>query len=180
MHGFALNVCGDLSRFNEITPCGIAGVEMTSLERESGRAVTVKELAAKVGAIFAKRLDELLPAMQANPLAGRRQTGYKLEKILQQLLPLEREDRFRMELHAVDRKFAVTQAHDFLFRGLGGDFEIVGKCLAADDEGMISGRLERIRQPRENPVAVVKDRRCFAVHEAARADDLAAKNVPMH
>src|SRR5207302_1476383 len=35
MHGFALNVCGDLSPFSEITPCGIAGVEMTSIERES-------------------------------------------------------------------------------------------------------------------------------------------------
>ena len=34
MHGFALNVCGDLSAFQQITPCGIAGVEMTNIERE--------------------------------------------------------------------------------------------------------------------------------------------------
>lgn len=50
MHGFALNVCGDLAPFAQITPCGIAGVEMTSLERESGQAVTVEEVAGRVAA----------------------------------------------------------------------------------------------------------------------------------
>ena len=46
MHGFALNVGGDLSPYEAITPCGIAGVEMTSLERESGRALEVEAVAA--------------------------------------------------------------------------------------------------------------------------------------
>jgi lipoyl(octanoyl) transferase len=35
-HGFALNVGSDLSGFAAITPCGIAGVEMTSVEAEGG------------------------------------------------------------------------------------------------------------------------------------------------
>jgi lipoyl(octanoyl) transferase len=35
-HGFALNVAADLSAFATITPCGIAGVEMTSVAREGG------------------------------------------------------------------------------------------------------------------------------------------------
>jgi lipoate-protein ligase B len=35
-HGFALNVAEDLSGFAAITPCGIAGVEMTSVAREGG------------------------------------------------------------------------------------------------------------------------------------------------
>lgn len=35
-HGFALNVSRDLSGFAAITPCGIAGVEMTSVAREGG------------------------------------------------------------------------------------------------------------------------------------------------
>lgn len=50
MHGFALNVCGPLKGFAHITPCGIAGVEMTSLEREGAAGVTVEavaEMAAK-------------------------------------------------------------------------------------------------------------------------------------
>ena len=55
MHGFALNVCGDLTPFHEITPCGIAGVEMTSLERESGQPADVRSVADRVAAVFARR-----------------------------------------------------------------------------------------------------------------------------
>ena len=35
-HGFALNVSTDLSQFGRIVPCGIKGVEMTSVARETG------------------------------------------------------------------------------------------------------------------------------------------------
>ena len=48
MHGFALNVCGPLEGFAHITPCGIAGVEMTSLEREGAAGVTVEGVGGKV------------------------------------------------------------------------------------------------------------------------------------
>lgn len=60
MHGFALNVCGDLAPFAHITPCGIAGVEITSIERETQKCITVKDVAEKAGAIFAGRFDALL------------------------------------------------------------------------------------------------------------------------
>jgi lipoyl(octanoyl) transferase len=53
MHGFALNVCGDLGPFEEITPCGIAGVAMTSLAAETGRPVTVQDAAGEVSRVFA-------------------------------------------------------------------------------------------------------------------------------
>ncbi|MEA3208674.1 MAG: lipoyl(octanoyl) transferase [Chthoniobacter sp.] len=52
LHGFALNVCGDLTPFQQITPCGIAGVEMTSLARERDRALSVEEVAAYVAEKF--------------------------------------------------------------------------------------------------------------------------------
>lgn len=45
MHGFALNICGELDGFGHITPCGISGVEMTSLERESAKGITVESAA---------------------------------------------------------------------------------------------------------------------------------------
>lgn len=45
MHGFALNVCGDLSPFAHIVPCGISNVTMTSIEKETGKSVSVLEAA---------------------------------------------------------------------------------------------------------------------------------------
>ncbi len=53
MHGFALNVGGDLSPFDAITPCGIAGVTMTSIERETGAFCHVEEVATRAAALFA-------------------------------------------------------------------------------------------------------------------------------
>jgi lipoyl(octanoyl) transferase len=65
MHGFALNICGDLAPFYEITPCGIAGVEMTSLERETGASMTVETFSRNFGETFQARLDSELPLRPA-------------------------------------------------------------------------------------------------------------------
>ena len=46
MHGFALNVCGDLSPFHRIIPCGINNVVMTSIEKETGNSFSVVEVAS--------------------------------------------------------------------------------------------------------------------------------------
>ena len=59
MHGFALNVCGDLSPFSQIVPCGIANVAMTSIEKETGHAYTPAELASRVEQIVLKRIPAL-------------------------------------------------------------------------------------------------------------------------
>ena len=65
MHGFALNVSGDLSAFTHIVPCGIIDVTMTSIEKESGNAWTVEQVATRAGELFARRLSELNPAAPA-------------------------------------------------------------------------------------------------------------------
>lgn len=59
MHGFALNVCGDLSPFDQIVPCGIANVTMTSIEKETGRDYSVVEVASRVEKIALRRIGEL-------------------------------------------------------------------------------------------------------------------------
>lgn len=48
MHGFALNVCGDLSPFDHIVPCGINNVAITSMEKETKKSFTVAEIARVV------------------------------------------------------------------------------------------------------------------------------------
>lgn len=47
-HGFALNVCNDLEPFGLITPCGLPGVEMTSVAREIGGDVSMHAACAAV------------------------------------------------------------------------------------------------------------------------------------
>lgn len=44
MHGFALNVNTDLNYFEDIVPCGIAGKQVTSLEKELGRRLDFDEV----------------------------------------------------------------------------------------------------------------------------------------
>jgi len=48
MHGFALNVCGDLSPFDHIVPCGINNVAITSMEKETKKSFTVASVARSV------------------------------------------------------------------------------------------------------------------------------------
>ena len=52
-HGFALNVSTDLSYFDVMVPCGIAGVEMTSVSRELGRLIDLSTVSGHVIDAFA-------------------------------------------------------------------------------------------------------------------------------
>ena len=61
MHGFALNVCGDLTPFNHIVPCGIANVTMTSIEKESATKQSVLDIASRVERIARPRITNLRP-----------------------------------------------------------------------------------------------------------------------
>ncbi len=59
MHGFALNVCGDLTPFDQIVPCGITNVTMTSIEKETKSSVTVEEVAKDLTEVVKTRFCDL-------------------------------------------------------------------------------------------------------------------------
>jgi lipoyl(octanoyl) transferase len=65
MHGFALNVCGDLSPFNYIIPCGINDVAMTSMEKETGKAFSVMDVATTCVKLASDRIIRLRIAQEA-------------------------------------------------------------------------------------------------------------------
>jgi len=44
MHGFAFNVNANLKYFDYINPCGYKNIEMTSIEKELGKKVQIKEV----------------------------------------------------------------------------------------------------------------------------------------
>ncbi|NUQ19618.1 MAG: lipoyl(octanoyl) transferase LipB [Gemmatimonadaceae bacterium] len=71
-HGFALNVTTELSYFDLIVPCGIAGVDMTSMSRELGEPVAMhdaEDAAARAfGSVFALEPRETpLAALEIEP-----------------------------------------------------------------------------------------------------------------
>jgi len=68
MHGFALNVCGDLSPFNYIIPCGINNVSMTSMEKETGKAFSVVDVARIFEKLALDRIIRLRIAQEAQPV----------------------------------------------------------------------------------------------------------------
>ena len=70
MHGFALNVCGDLSPFAHIVPCGISNVTMTSIEKEAGKSISIIDVAGEFenvvrGKISGLRCDQVPSAVGA-------------------------------------------------------------------------------------------------------------------
>jgi len=71
MHGFGLNVSADLDGYSAITPCGIAGIEMTSVDRESGTIHPVESVAA----LMERRLERALAESLAAPFSSARENS---------------------------------------------------------------------------------------------------------
>jgi lipoyl(octanoyl) transferase len=70
MHGFALNVCGDLSPFNHIVPCGINDVAMTSMENETGTAFSVAGVARALEKLVSDRIADLRVVQEAQTITA--------------------------------------------------------------------------------------------------------------
>ena len=69
MHGFALNVCGDLSPFTRIVPCGISNVTMTSIEKETGKPIAVVDAAREFEKFIRDKINDLRCDQQAHALS---------------------------------------------------------------------------------------------------------------
>jgi lipoyl(octanoyl) transferase len=48
MHGFSLNVNPDLTAYDQIVACGIQDAQVTSLQKELGREITIEEISGVV------------------------------------------------------------------------------------------------------------------------------------
>ncbi len=68
-HGFALNVAPDLQHFGLIVPCGLTGVQVTSIEHELGRRVRLSAVGAMVAMHFAEVFDVCLQRASPQQLA---------------------------------------------------------------------------------------------------------------
>lgn len=68
-HGVALNIGPDLSLFDTIIPCGLHGVQMTSLSLECGRPVAVNEVIDAYESILQRTLAPA-PLAEGEPSPG--------------------------------------------------------------------------------------------------------------
>ena len=59
MHGFALNVNPDLSFFDRIIPCGIADAQVTSMEKELNRSISLEQVQEVVEARMKQSLTQV-------------------------------------------------------------------------------------------------------------------------
>src|SRR4051812_38891650 len=74
------------------------------------------------------------------------------KEVLQQALPVRREHRLGMELHAVGRQLAMAHGHEHAVAAGGLDQHLRERGI--DDERVVAPDDERIRQPGEQPGAV--------------------------
>jgi len=63
-HGFALNANLDLTPFGWINPCGLQGIHMTSLSRETGNAVNASDVRGAVKLHFSQLMNTELHSAQ--------------------------------------------------------------------------------------------------------------------
>ena len=70
MHGFALNVCGDLAPFANIVPCGISKLTITSIERENGKSLSLADVAREFENLVREKIHDLRCDQEARAISA--------------------------------------------------------------------------------------------------------------
>src|SRR5687767_13430118 len=98
-----------------------------------------------------------------------------LQEVGQHQLAVFGQDRFGVELDALDRQFFVTQAHYQAVGRFGRDLKGIGKRVAFYHKRVIAAGVEIAVDPRKKRSAVVFDDDRLAVDGRGPADDTAAE-----
>jgi lipoic acid synthetase len=84
-HGMAINIQNDLSIFDYIEPCGLDGVEMTSVLKETAQRHSMNEVKKRLSRLLARHFSHTVRPSQAN-----RRSGLNLPPWLRRPLPATR------------------------------------------------------------------------------------------
>ena len=75
-----------------------------------------------------------------------------------------------MELHALDRKHAVAEAHDEAVRGVGCDLQTLRQGLPLQDQAVITAYGHGLREPREEAAPVMVNSGLVTMHRFGAHD----------
>ncbi|MFZ7128645.1 MAG: lipoyl(octanoyl) transferase LipB [Desulfobacterales bacterium] len=70
-HGIALNVNNDLTPFSWVNPCGLRGVSMTSIRKETGAPADMESVRKTLKSVFSKVFNTRLSPMSITELEAR-------------------------------------------------------------------------------------------------------------
>src|SRR5262245_52399338 len=91
-----------------------------------------------------------------------------IEKVLQQLFAVFRENRFGVKLNALDRELLVPDRHDHSVTRLRADRQFSRQGFGIDHQGMVAHGGKRVFDVLENRQRIVTYLRAFAVHDRRR------------
>src|SRR3954468_6295790 len=83
--------------------------------------------------------------------------GLFFKKICQKFFPLLGQKALRMILDPLQRPSFVTDAHNFVVVGPGGDFIFTWQGAVLDDQAVVTRGGEGVRHPAVNRFAIVMD-----------------------
>jgi lipoate-protein ligase B len=55
-HGMAINIQNDLSIFDFMVPCGLDGVQMTSVQKETGKTHNMEQIKMQLGRLLVRHV----------------------------------------------------------------------------------------------------------------------------